>query len=479
MIFFCGWLVILYAGADHPPPPGFIAVVLIDLVAAFVVYRRVPVYAAWSQTRRPQRWLWAAIDGIVAGLFIAGLALLLPFGGEPSIRRSAPAVATWCGMLASVGAANAILIFGLSAASASRAGGHDETMPKNGPGSSRKSNEDGSAVNRFLGLIMLIGAFALAGCIGQTGDFMPASAISRDGFARDGAAMRALDGQVVKLWGFVDSANLYGDAGAQEILGDWWSGPGPDDATWRFNLKGNADDAVGHSFPVHVPNDPGRDDLLERFVADARAQQPTKVFVTGKLFTFDAPANIAARTGLTMELASSADILLDAPEGGDDMAQSTAKPAYVTALEAAYGPPSQAGFGSAVFYEPDAGIGDLPAWALEKYKFFTGDLWERYGEDAWLGPWRQVYWRPDGVAPDIVAELRSIDDADAALSVEMILDNIEDPEAARAALAGVFDDPAMREVVVFNLGDSAAMSGVLVAGRRTTGEAVFLLFLLD
>lgn len=191
------------------------------------------------------------------------------------------------------------------------------------------------------------------------------------------------------------------------------------------------------------------------------------------------PVADAGAAGLTTEVASSADIQLDPPEGGDNMPQSTGKPAYVTDLEAAYGPPSQAGFGSAVFYEPDAGIGDLPAWALEKYKYFTGDLWDRYGEEAWLGPWRQVYWRPDGATPDIVAELRSIDDADAALSVEMILDNIEDPEAARTALAAVFDDPAMREVVVFNLGDSAAMSGVLVAGRRTTGEAVFLLFLLD
>jgi len=154
-------------------------------------------------------------------------------------------------------------------------------------------------------------------------------------------------------------------------------------------------------------------------------------------------------------------------------------PADVAALQAIYGPPSQAGFGSAVFYEPDAAIGDLPAWSLEKYKTFTGDLWDRYGEEAWLGPWRQVYWRPDGAAPDIVAELRSIDDPEAAMSVEMILDNIDDPAAARAALAAVFDDPAMHEVVAFNLGDGAAMSGVLVAGRRTTGKAVFLLFLLD
>lgn len=161
------------------------------------------------------------------------------------------------------------------------------------------------------------------------------------------------------------------------------------------------------------------------------------------------------------------------------MPESTTKPAYVTDLETAYGPPSQAGFGSAVFYEPDAGNGDLPAWALEKYKYFVGDLWDRYGEEAWLGPWRQVYWRPDGAVPGIIAELKSIDDADAARSVEMVLDNIENPDAARVALSAAFNDPAVNELVVFNLGDDGAMSGVVVAGRRTTGAATILVFLMD
>lgn len=30
-LFFMIWLAILYAGADHPPPPGFVFVVLLDL----------------------------------------------------------------------------------------------------------------------------------------------------------------------------------------------------------------------------------------------------------------------------------------------------------------------------------------------------------------------------------------------------------------------------------------------------------------
>jgi len=157
-----------------------------------------------------------------------------------------------------------------------------------------------------------------------------------------------------------------------------------------------------------------------------------------------------------------------------------AKPPYVAALEAAYGAPSQAGFGSAVFYEPISAGDDLAQAALAKYKYFTGELWERWGEDAWMGPWKEVYTRQTGANVDIVAELRGIADPDAANSVPMIVDNIEGADKARAALAAAYDDPAVTELRVFNLGDGEAMSGLLVAGRRqATGVATFLVFLLD
>lgn len=155
------------------------------------------------------------------------------------------------------------------------------------------------------------------------------------------------------------------------------------------------------------------------------------------------------------------------------------KPVYITNLEAAYGPPSQAGFGSAVFYEQMKETNTLEQMALDRYKYFVGDLWDQYGEAAWMGPWREVFTRPIDAAHDIVAELRAVDDRDAALSVPMILDNIDDAENARAALVVAYDDPDVVDLRVFNLGDGAAMSGLLVAGRRTTGAAIFLLFLLD
>ncbi|MBK8048224.1 MAG: hypothetical protein IPK16_14535 [Anaerolineales bacterium] len=156
-----------------------------------------------------------------------------------------------------------------------------------------------------------------------------------------------------------------------------------------------------------------------------------------------------------------------------------AKPEAVSALETAYGAPSQAGFGSAVFYEPLAASADLEQAALAKYRFFVGDAWERFGEDAWMGPWQQVYGRPEGAAPDIVTELRGLEDRDAASSAALILDDVDNAESARAALAAVFDDPAVTEVAAYRLGDGAAMSGLLVAGRLQDQNAVYLVFLLD
>jgi hypothetical protein len=156
------------------------------------------------------------------------------------------------------------------------------------------------------------------------------------------------------------------------------------------------------------------------------------------------------------------------------------KPGGIAELEAVYGGPSQAGFGSAVFHEPMQPSETLAQHALERYRFFVGDLWARWGADAWMGPWKEVYVREAGAQGDILAQLRGIQDPDAAGSVPMILENIEGADRARAALAAVYDDPAITELRVFNLGDGGAMSGLLVAGRRAgTGEATCLVFLMD
>jgi hypothetical protein len=86
------------------------------------------------------------------------------------------------------------------------------------------------------------------------------------------------------------------------------------------------------------------------------------------------------------------------------------RPNYVITLESIYGPPSQAGFGSAVFYEQLLPKADLAQAAQRYYRYFVGDLWDRYGETAWMSSWNQVYTRPSGIKADIVAAMQAIAD---------------------------------------------------------------------
>jgi hypothetical protein len=114
VLFFVFWLAVLYAGADHPPPPGFILVVLLDLIAAFMVFRRVPHYLDWMQTGQRRRLRWVVRDGLIAGLAFALLAVLasvLIGGGEPTITPSVGSAAIWFAVLAGVGVANALALY--------------------------------------------------------------------------------------------------------------------------------------------------------------------------------------------------------------------------------------------------------------------------------------------------------------------------------------------------------------------------------
>ena len=155
------------------------------------------------------------------------------------------------------------------------------------------------------------------------------------------------------------------------------------------------------------------------------------------------------------------------------------KPKYILLMETAYGPPSQNGFGSAVFYEMIGKDEPLEKAALQRYKYFVGETWDRFGEDAWMSTWKQVYSRPKEADHNIVAELEGVEDPDVSISVPMILDVIKETDFAKFSLSKTFDDRKVRELMVFNLGDGGAMSGMLIAGRRHNNEATFLVFLMD
>ena len=155
------------------------------------------------------------------------------------------------------------------------------------------------------------------------------------------------------------------------------------------------------------------------------------------------------------------------------------KPSYIKNLEKAYGAPSQEAFGSAIFYEI-LNDSDLAEAAQEKYRYFVGDLWEEYGEKAWLGTWKQVYSREKDIEINIVKELNDIADFDASMSIPLIIDDIENPKEAQAALKTAFDDPEVSKLAVYTIGDGEAMSGILIASwRKKKSEGTFLVLLMD
>jgi len=59
------------------------------------------------------------------------------------------------------------------------------------------------------------------------------------------------------------------------------------------------------------------------------------------------------------------------------------------------------------------------------------------------------------------------------------LTDSDDMSRAQEALAAVFNYPQITDLRLYAIGDGAAMSGLLLAGSRKTGETTILVSLLD
>ena len=123
--FFCFWLLVLYAGADHPPPPGFLWLVLLLVLCALLVTWRVPRYIEWHLSGQQRHLLRVLLEGFSAGIGAGMIALLFSFsdggyGGEPSVTPTEIDILLWLAVLGIVGLLNALFIYGANAFIANR-----------------------------------------------------------------------------------------------------------------------------------------------------------------------------------------------------------------------------------------------------------------------------------------------------------------------------------------------------------------------
>ena len=150
-------------------------------------------------------------------------------------------------------------------------------------------------------LLITIAALVLVGCGHKSiGGYVSASSFSKKGFAKSHKQAQELRGKILKVWGYVDGLNVFPADSMDNQTGKW-----------RFFLKAKPSDHTGQSIPILVPVDDGHDKLVALFKANALSHKPTRVFVTGKISTFDAPMNFVRKTGLVLEVNSSKDILLN------------------------------------------------------------------------------------------------------------------------------------------------------------------------
>ncbi len=150
--------------------------------------------------------------------------------------------------------------------------------------------------------IMSLSVVIMSGCHQQIGSYVAASSFSKNGFARNRKQMIRAHGTEINTWGFVDYSNIFADG---------VDGSHSHPTRWRFDLKAKPDDDAGSSFSIYLPKDDGRYRLLNTFIENEKKGRPTRVFVKGKIFTFDAPINFYLLTGLYMEVRSTLDIRLN------------------------------------------------------------------------------------------------------------------------------------------------------------------------
>jgi hypothetical protein len=161
-------------------------------------------------------------------------------------------------------------------------------------------------------------------------------------------------------------------------------------------------------------------------------------------------------------------------------------------LTSLFGAPSQTTIGAAVFtttqqntvQAPSTSQGSqtcdeqLEAFAKDKYEYFAGNAWKNFGPEQWLATWTRLYERKEHAQADILKELEQIQEPATNLAASQVTENHDQPDAAREALQKAFDSEEVQTLQLYQIGDTEAITGVLIAAA-TADLYIALVFLMD
>jgi len=175
-------------------------------------------------------------------------------------------------------------------------------------------------------------------------------------------------------------------------------------------------------------------------------------------------------------------------------------PAYVIDLQTVYGDSSQTiSSGSAVYFqvftntEVEQVSTSLESAAMSYFRQYVDTMWDHEQDDGSICPGEEVwgasiiYQRPKDPQDDDALENLGIVDALNQLidhpglfgTIAGVLDFLQEDPHHEEVMYQAFDDPSVALLHCYQVGDSGAFDGLLVAACRINGEAVFWIFLHD
>lgn len=107
-------LVIAFLGADKPPPPGFLAVILMALSLVGLVAFALPRWRAVKAVPQCRSIRGHAAQGALVGVVYWLIALALPITSDPSITPTVIDYLIAAAIAASLGAAGAAILFNVA-----------------------------------------------------------------------------------------------------------------------------------------------------------------------------------------------------------------------------------------------------------------------------------------------------------------------------------------------------------------------------